>query len=341
MFWMAGLLWAFLSLQALPAPAPEAPQHPVFSVSVDLVKIPVSVFDEHGAPVHDLLPRDFRVFEDGIRQEIRSIGMDENPLSAALVIDTSATVKKEMDEIKEAAEDFTNTLSRDDKVAIITFDDEAKQVLDWTSDKKQVRKAIRRLEAGIRTALYDAMYFAAAEQLRGIEGRKAIILLTDGLNNQSSVTFQQAALVITQSQASLYVVSKTAIVRQAARTQRRVVMLSGIYRKLFGEEDYIEQFFRKIEGEMTELAEKTGGRCYFPKEYSQIPGAYSEVARDLKNKYFLTYVSNQKKASNSYHQIDLEYLLPCSKLSYRRGYYHQPDPVLTSFPRGLQRTQPH
>jgi Ca-activated chloride channel homolog len=323
---MSWWLCVLLGLQQAAVKDPPAQQQPpTFSVSVDLVKIPVSVFDEKGTVVHDLKPGDFRIYEDGQRQEIRSIGLDTSPVCSVLVIDTSATVEDEMKEIKEAAEEFNKALSSDDRISIVTFDDRARVVLDWTSDHKQVRKVIRKLKPGVRTALYDAMYLAAADQLRDIDGRKAIILLTDGLNNQSDATFQQASLAIVQSQATLYVVSKTAIVRQAAKKQRRVVMLTDIYRRLFGEDDYIEQFFQRIEKEMTDLAESTGGRCYFPADYSQIPGAYSKVAQDLKSKYFLTYVSNQEKKPNSYHKIDLHYLFPASKLNYRQGYYFRPE----------------
>lgn len=325
MLLMSWLLCVLLGLQQPAAQEPSAQQPPTFSVSVDLVKIPVSVFDEKGAVVHDLRPGDFRVYEDGRRQEIRSIGLDTNPVYAVLVIDTSATVEDEMKEIKEAAEEFNAALSSGDLISIVTFDDRARVAIDWTSDRKQVRKVIRKLKPGVRTALYDAMYLAAADQFKDIDGRKAIILLTDGLNNQSEATFQQASLAIVQSQATLYVVSKTAIVRQAAKKQRRVVMLTDIYRRMFGEDDYIEQFFQRIEKEMTDLAESTGGRCYFPADYSQIPGAYSNVAKDLKSKYFLTYVSNHEKKPNSYQKIDLEYLLRASKLNYRKGYYHQPE----------------
>jgi VWFA-related protein len=319
------VLCSFISLQAVPQAAPE--QQPTFSVSVDLVKIPLSVFDEKGALVHDLRPGDFRVFEDGVRQEIRSVGVDHNPVSVVLLLDTSATVEQELKAIKQAAEDFAGALSPEDRISIITFDDEVKLIQDWTSDKKQVRRALRKLDSGLRTALYDAMFMAAEEQLKGIEGRKAIILLTDGLNNQSSVSFHDAKLAITQSQTTLYVVSKTAIVRQAASKQRRVIWLNDIYRRMFGDSNYIDEFFKRIERQMTDLAESTGGRCFYPINYDQIPGAYADVAHDLKSKYYLTYVSNQQKARNSYHRIELDYLLPSSKLNYRQGYYHQPNPI--------------
>ncbi len=318
------ILLAGLAVQALPI-EPQDP--PTFSVSVNLVKVPITVFDTHGETVQDLQREDFILYEDRAQQQIRSFGVDRNPVSVVLLLDSSATVEKELVKMKEAAESFADALSRDDRVSVITFGDEVLLEQDWTSETRQVRKALRKIKPGLRTALYDGMYSAAREQLHGVEGRKAIILLTDCLNNQSTIGFEDAALATIQSQATLYVVSKTVMVREDARKQRRVVMLSDIYKRLFGDDNYIEEFFQKREKEMIDLAEKTGGRCYFPTDYGQIRGVYEQVARELKNQYFLTYVSNQRQTPNSYHNISIEYLPPSSKLIYRRGYYFEPRPI--------------
>src|SRR5216117_1044413 len=114
---------------------------------------------------------------------------------------------------------------------------------------------------------------------------------------------------------------------EEARRQRRVVMLSDIYKKMFGNDNYIDEFFSKREAEMTDVAEKTGGRAFFPLDYDHIKDVYADVARELKSKYYLTYVSNQAKQPNSYHRISLEYLPPFSKLIYRQGYYYEPSPI--------------
>jgi VWFA-related protein len=298
------------------------------SVSVNLVKVPISVFDERGNLITDLRSNDFLVYEDRAAQEIRSFGLDKNPVSVVLLVDTSMSGKTELKKIKEAAEDFADALSRGDRISLITFDDEVYLALDWTDDVKKVRKTLGKLRTGLRTALYDAMFVAAKDQLEGIDGRKAIILLTDCLDNQSSINFQDAALTLVQSQASLYVVSKTAIVREQAKQERRVRILDDIYKRLFGKDtDYIDEFFKKRENEMNNLAEETGGRCFFPNDYDAMKGVYAEVARELKSKYYLTYVSNQNMPPNSYHRIAIEYLGPSSKIIYRKGYYYEPRPV--------------
>jgi Ca-activated chloride channel homolog len=293
-----------------------------FSVSVNLVKIPISVFNESGDLVTDLWKQDFRVWEDQAPQEIRSFGLDKNPVSVVLLLDTSETEKSDLKKVKKAAEEFAAALDPGDQISLITFDDEVYRVLDWTSDIKKFRKALGKIQTGLRTALYDAMYLAAADQLKGVEGRKAIILLTDCLNNQSIVDMQDAARSIVQSQASLYVVSRMEMVREQAKSEHRVVMLSDIYKRMFGDDNYIEEFFNRKEAEMTELSEKTGGRCFFLTDYDQIKNIYSEVAHELKSTYFLTYVSNQNLRPDSYHRISIEYLKPSTSVIYRKGYYY-------------------
>jgi VWFA-related protein len=201
--------------------------------------------------------------------------------------------------------------------------------MDWSEDTRQVRRALGKVELGLRTNLYDAIFESAQTQLKDVEGRKAIILLTDFLNNQSIVGYQEAVQAVVQSQASLYIVSKTMMVREAARTQRRVVILNEIYQRLFGDINYIDEFFDKKESQMTELAEKTGGRCYFPSDYNQIGGVYKQVAQELRNQHYLTYVSESMKPLNSYHNIRIEYLQPASKMIYRKGYYYKPNPIFS------------
>ncbi|MDR0842626.1 MAG: VWA domain-containing protein, partial [Acidobacteriota bacterium] len=113
-----------------------------FRVSTNLVKVPIGVFDERGLLVGDLKQEDFRLWEDQARQEIRSVGIDSNAMSVVLVLDTSPSSKSDLKKIKAAAETFAKTLGRDDQVSLITFDDEVNLALDWTADRKKVKKAL-------------------------------------------------------------------------------------------------------------------------------------------------------------------------------------------------------
>ena len=328
--WLKTVVLIFLigvsAAQFQPAAQDTAP--PRFSSSVNLIKVPISVFDSRGLMMDSLREKDFRIWEDRALQEIRSFGVDRNPVSVVLVLDTSTSGKSELKKIKAAAEAFAESLDPGDRISLLTFDDQVYRALDWTEDRKKVKKALGKMKPGLRTALYDAMFLAAEEQLKDVDGRKAIILLTDCLNNESIMDFQEAELAITQSQASFYVVSKTAMVKEEAKRGRRTLILMDIYKRLFGQDqDYIDEFFDKKEAEMSGLAEKTGGRCFFPTDYDQIKDVYMDVVQELKSKYYLTYVSNQNLQPNSYHRIAVEYLGSASKVIYRKGYYHLPEPT--------------
>jgi len=297
-----------------------------FSVSTNLVKVPVSVFNERGFISENLRKEDFRLWENQAQQEIRDLSVDHNFISALLVLDTSTSSKSEFSKMKSAAETFASKLDKNDRVSIITFDHDVKLILDWTSDTKRVKKALSGVKVGLRTALYDAMYLAASEQMRGVDGQGAIILLTDCLNNHSRIGFEEASQAVAKSQASFYLISKTAIVKEQARQERRVLIVEDIYKTMFGEEwNYVDEFFDKREKEMAELAEITGGRVFFPADYNSITNVYAEIARELKNKYYLTYVSNQDLIPDSWHRITVEYLRPSSEVMYRKGYYYLPE----------------
>jgi Ca-activated chloride channel homolog len=333
--WRKWLVLAILTgAFAMPSrPATQDSNSLNFSIAVNLVKVPISIFDERGNLTGNLRREDFRILEDQVPQEIRSFGVDTNPISVVLVLDTSASEKSELKKIREAAEEFAGALSPEDRVSLLTFDDEVRLELDWTNSQKTLRKALAKIHTGLRTALYDAMYLAAGEQLKGVDGRKAIILFTDCVNNESAVDFRNASLSIMQSQASLYVVSKTVMAREEAKHERRVIMLTDIYKRLFGnEENYIDEFFKKRESEMTALAEETGGRCFFPADYNHVKNVYSEIARELKSKYYLTYISNQHLPPDSLHKIAIEHLAPATKILYRKSYYYQPQPAHLKVP---------
>jgi len=297
-----------------------------FSIDTNLVKVPVSVFNERGLMTENLHKEDFRLWENQAPQEIRSLSVDSNAISVLLVLDTSPSSKSELAKMKNAAETFAGRLGKGDRISIITFDENVRLILDWTSDTKRVKRALSGVKSGLRTALYDAMYLAASEQMRGVEGQSAIILLTDCLNNHSRIGFEEASRAVAKSKASFYLISKTTMVRELARQQRRVVIVEDIYRKMFSEEmNYVDEFFNKREKEMTDLAEITGGRVFFPTDYNSISNVYTEIARELKNKYYLTYVSDQDPAPDSWSRIAVEYLRPASEVMYRRGYYHLPE----------------
>jgi VWFA-related protein len=157
----------------------------VVRVETTLVSIPVSVMDRDGKFIPNLRKEDFRIWEDGTEQQVAYFGSTEKPFTVALVIDTSGSTKYRLDEIQDAAIAFVEQLRPDDRVMIVSFNDKIKVLSQPTSDRNMLRDAIRRTEAGSGTRLYDAVDMIINEYFNRIEGRKAMVLFTDGVDTTS------------------------------------------------------------------------------------------------------------------------------------------------------------
>lgn len=157
----------------------------VVRVNTTLVSIPVSVMDRNGRFIPDLRQADFKIFEDGVEQQVAYFAAVEKPFTVALVIDTSASTQFRLDEIQDAAIGFVNQLRRDDRVIIVSFDEEVRVLAEATSDRNVLRDAIRRTQTGGNTKLYDAVDLVINQRLSRESGRKAVVLFTDGVDTAS------------------------------------------------------------------------------------------------------------------------------------------------------------
>lgn len=182
---------------AIPDKTEDSPEGEV-RVETNLVMIPVSVFDRNGLYVPNLRQSDFKVFEDGKEQEIAYFGRSDVPFTVALLLDTSPSTAYKIDEIRAAARAFVDQLKPQDEVIVIEFDGNVHVLTERTSDRQQIYKAIRRADFGGGTALYDAVDFALRKRLSQIEGRKAIVLFTDGVDTQSRKASYDSTLAIAE-----------------------------------------------------------------------------------------------------------------------------------------------
>lgn len=157
----------------------------VMKVETDLVTIPVSVFDRNGLYIPGLTKADFRVFEDGEEQEIAYFGTSEKPFTVVLLLDTSNSTEFKIEDIRNAAIAFVDQLKLQDRVMVIEFDANVELLTEPTSDRQAIYKAIRRADFGGGTSLYDAVRYTLAKKLNRIEGRKAVVLFTDGVDTLS------------------------------------------------------------------------------------------------------------------------------------------------------------
>jgi len=182
----ACLLAAPATLRGQAKVEPQDPQKPdVIKVETALVTVPVIVTDRYSRFVTGLGRSDFKVHEDGKPQDIVDFDSVEEPFNVALLIDTSRSTIKKLGEIKKAALRFVNQLQPSDRVLIVAFDQDVRFVGDFSGDRAQLKRGIDSLKTGFTTSLYDAVFRTVTEKLSPLQGRKAIVLLTDGVDTGS------------------------------------------------------------------------------------------------------------------------------------------------------------
>lgn len=299
------------------------------------VLLNVTVLDPYGHQATDLNKDEFIIAEDGQRQDIASFLLSTVPVNVVLLLDASGSVVTEINSLRDAAMEFVNQLSSEDKTSIIEFHTNLELIQDWTTDAGEVRHALSwRFKPGMvqskngsfsygSTALFDALYSTADEQLAKVEGRKAVIVLTDGDDTSSKLTYQQASAAITRSGAVVYVISK------AREFINELDKYRGKAGRIFGggvsqQAEYQASRFEYAEKLMTELATKSGGRIYSPLAKDEMKSVYAQIARELKNQYIVTYIPKNLDRDGRLRRVNV-YLTRSGYLARTRDSYYAPN----------------
>jgi Ca-activated chloride channel family protein len=263
---------------------------------VALVNVVFTAVDKKGHPVHGLKADDFLIFENRQPQKIEyfsSLGKgSEVPLTIALLIDTSGSIKNKLDFEKETAAEFFKEILRPNKdlAMIIQFDADVNLVQDFTQRQEDLLRALESLKAGNSTSLYDAIYLAAEEKLKEEVGRKVMVVITDGDDTSSKVSREEAI--------------------EAA--QRDDVLIYGIGVR---SEDFVPGVLKKF-------AEETGGAFFSPHaQLAEIQAAFRAIGEDIQGQYSLAYSSTNKKKDGTFRSIDLRCKKRGVRVRTRRGYY--------------------
>ena len=302
----------------------------VVRVRSDEVMLPVTVRDTSGRPVNGLMPESFLIFDNRVRQEITSFNRRRVPANIILLLDASGSVFAQMRFIRAAAKSFVQGLLPEDRVSIMQFADRVEVLQDWTAatDVAQLEKALDwRYHAGEATSFYDGLYQAAKEQFRGVEGRRIIILLTDGIDTATKprASFVEALDAVRQAEASVYVVSLTASLRAAIEKQtggRLARLLGGGY-----DPRVIRRYFTLIneaEKLLDQLATHTGGRIFLPLEKEDLTPAYQAIAEELRTQYIITYKPQPRTAAGEWRQIRVLVAPGGYEVATRAGYMGRP-----------------
>jgi len=291
------------------------------------VLLPVTVRDSSGQLVKDLTRNDFRVFEDNSEQPVNDLALREVPVDAVLMVDASSSVASNIDDFRRAAEGFAARLSAEDRISLIKFDDRIELLQDWTHSRFQLRRALNRIEPGMFTRFNDALMLACRDQFNDAKSRRAVIVLTDGIDSgRGTTTFEGALEALLRAQVTIYVVSNTEIARANKRAELDNLLNGGSSAVRFNQLriDDLQEGLRVLdqsEKRLEQLTSATGGRLYKPLTFQALDSTYAEVAEELRHQYALYYPPLNKNRDGRFRKVRVEMTNPAYKAATRTGYF--------------------
>ncbi|MBS1794876.1 MAG: VWA domain-containing protein [Acidobacteria bacterium] len=285
----------------------ETDDSEVITVDTDLVSIPVKVVDRDGRFIGGLTKEDFKVFEDGVEQEVAYFSNEQQPFTVALVLDMSYSAKFKAEEIQKAALAFINQLRPSDRVMVVSFDQDVYIQCGPTNDRKVLQEAIRRTKISFGTSLYDAMDLVINQKLKKISGRKAIVLFSDGVDTSSTKsndTFNlndamELDALIYPIEYDTYKEVQEMINKPVTQQiplpgtippQQKSPLPFPLPTSGIGTADAkgtTAEEYRKADEYLNEMANRTGGRLYKASTLDNLANAFSFIATELRAYYSL------------------------------------------------------
>jgi Ca-activated chloride channel family protein len=276
---------------------------PQYRTGIDLVQVGVTVSDRRGSLVTELAADDFEIYEDGAKQAIRYFAKGDKGADAAVslhlgvLLDVSGSMGDDLGFTKTAAIKFLNTLQHAADITVLDFDTEARAARYSQNEFARVVERIRQKKASGFTALYDAvgLYLHDASDQ---DGRKVMLLYTDGGDTRSSMTFSDLVELLKASDVTVYPIG--ALEHQSASTR--------------GEQRMVLQ----------RIADTTGGQAFFPTTVKDLDGVYEKVAAEIRAQYTLGYLSTNEKSDGKWRKVDVKIVRKPgrdARVRARRGYF--------------------
>jgi Ca-activated chloride channel family protein len=284
-------------------PAAESAPQTVVRVSSSLVLIPVHVTTVSGSPVTTLKKENFALFEDGVPQTITQFAQDDAPVSVGVLLDTSSSMKNKMPRVSAAATEFFRFANPDDEFFLVEFNGRAKLTVPFTHEWHDLAREIERAKPYGLTALMDAIHLAAAQMKHARNGRKALLILSDGGDNFSRRSLGQLRNTLLESEVQVYAMGIFDLDGSGKRTREE----------------------RNGPQLLSTVALETGGREFPVHNLDDLALTGIEIARDLRDQYVLGYSPANSTADGKYRRVNLKLELPSPGSGlhtyYRRGYY--------------------
>jgi Ca-activated chloride channel family protein len=288
-------------------PAGADTQRPsTFKSSIDVVALNVTVLDPQQRLVGDLGQRDFAVFEDGVQQQISYFETSVVPLDLAILVDTSVSMEAKLPFVRKAATTFASLLRPGDRAAVFGFSSQVQVLSPFTENLADVKSAIERTKAGGATALYNAIYVALREFGRAVSPgdavrRRAIVVLSDGEDTVSLMTFEEMLAEARRAGVTVYTIGlRTDAMRSVSRTK---------------------PFFSQADYAMKALAQETGATVHFPARPADLDAAYAAIRQELSCQYAIGYVSSNPMRNGAFRRVVVKLVdRPEMRSRTRAGY---------------------
>ena len=316
----------------------EVSEGDVVRIDTNLVTVPVSVLDRQGRFISDLRREQFSVLENGVEQKIAYFEPTEKPFTVALLLDTSGSTFFHLWEIKEAAINFAKQLRPQDRVLVVTFDRLVMLLTEATNDSNVVTEVIQRnAVTGFSTRLYDALDLIIKQRLNKIDGRKAIVVFTDGVDTGSyQATYQSTLYEIEELDALVYPIQYDTTDFVAAQTRTNATEVTTTIRgrniptRSYSQMIYgtppasgpgtSEDEYKTADQYLHQLATKSGGRLYEANDRTQLSDAFSKIAEELRHQYSLGYYPQTTLQPGERRQIKVHVAQPDVAVRARDSY---------------------
>jgi len=304
--------------QSQTAPAADAPSEgDVVKVDTNLVTIPVSVFDRNGVYISNLQQADFKIFEDGKEQEIAYFGKTDVPFTVLLMIDTSPSTEYKIDQIRDAARAFVDQLGPQDTIAVLEFNWSYHLLCEPTQDRQVLYKAIGKADFGQGTSLYDAVDYSLRKKMSQIQGRKAIVLFTDGVDTTSTKSSYYKTLAIAEESDSLifpiYYNTYFDVKRQTAGAGWPTIFGGGNMGAPSANDYALGKQY------LEDLAAYTGGSVFRP-ESGGLNAAFEGIADELRRQYSIGYIPKDEGKPGQRKAIKVRVNRPSVAVRARDSY---------------------
>lgn len=314
-------VWAVFAglLLGQSASAPEsagaATNSTSFRADTTLVLVPVSVTDPSNRYVLGLGKDDLRLFEDGVEQKVTHFSNEDAPLSIGLLVDTSGSMGAKLDTSRRAVAEFLKTLNAADEAFLVEFNDKADLAVHLTNDAASIGNAMTSATSGGLTAMLDAVHMGLQEMKQAKNPRKALLVISDGGDNNSRFTSTQIENLVREADVQIYAMGVFEPTLGFG-LNRAIARATGT--KLGDAE---------LDGPrlLSEIAEQTGGRALAATNLRELPGIAERIGIELRNQYVLAYSPQNPARDGKYRKIEVKLqqpkALPALKARWRLGYY--------------------